>query len=145
MQTPCAQCNSQHESDCCFSMKGIIQHVLLHLPASLCIRYRTSGLKTREETSCPRIDDSVSNIPKLTNTDQASVTISVPPWGCDTRHHITCYCLNVRGLFDPIIISSQSHSGRTSRPDGREIKHAHCNYLHQTAERSTRKQETPLR
>ena len=69
------------------AMKGIIQHVL-GAPSCLSL-YPLSDFRPQnqeEETSCPRIDDSVSNIPKLTNTDQASVTISVPP--CDIRHHM---------------------------------------------------------
>ena len=44
-------------------LNGIIQHVLVVHLAFLYVRYWISaGLKTRE-TSCPRIDDSVSNIP----------------------------------------------------------------------------------
>ena len=104
-----AQCNSQHESDCCFAMKGIIQHVLaLHLPASLCIRYRTSGLKTREETSCPRIDDSVSNIPKLTNTDhQAWWPLVFPLVTPDITSHV------IASMFAACLIQSSFHHNLT--------------------------------
>ena len=73
--------------------------------------YRTSGLKTME-TSCLRIDDSVSNIPyhwrwQLLTTCHWPLVIPVVLWH-------SCHCLNVRGLFDPIIISSQANSLRTS-------------------------------
>ena len=99
-------------------LNGIIQHVLvLHL-AFLCVRYWTSaGLKTRE-TSCPRIDGSVSNIPI--------------PWPClwplvcpvglwhQTSHHMLlpqCSRLvwsNHHFVTTNPIISSQPNSLRTS-------------------------------
>lgn len=95
-------------------MKGIIQHVL-GAPSCLSL-YPLSDFRPQNQGGnilsknwwlCFQYPQADKHWPGL-------VTISVPPWGRDTRHHITCYCLNVRGLFDPIIISSQSHSVRTS-------------------------------